>query len=273
MNRNNRIEIANKTLEIIEKGYYIFNDKKVEVKELIIESNKKTETIEPNSIDLSSKIELKNSYQTIIEVYNSSSIEAIVKESNGDKIAILNFASAKNPGGGFLSGAQSQEESLARSSSLNDSLTKDMTMYQYNRSKTNLLYSDYMIYSPKVAFWYDDEGNPFENPFKADVITSPAPNRGAMIQNNCEDELNLIKEAFARRIEMICRLALNHEIETLILGAWGCGVFRNNSEEVAKYFKEIISTKFSTAFKKIVFAVYSTSENNNILNDFKKEFI
>jgi uncharacterized protein (TIGR02452 family) len=107
------------------------------------------------------------------------------------RIVILNFASAKNPGGGFLGGASAQEESLARSSCLYPSQTKDWTMYHFNRNQTDFLYSDYMIYSPNVVFWFDDNGISFESPIQVDVITSPAPNKGAMLQHNRKGEQKL----------------------------------------------------------------------------------
>ncbi|MCP4113573.1 MAG: TIGR02452 family protein [Desulfobacteraceae bacterium] len=52
--------------------------------------------------------------ETVIEVTTESTLEAahrLIKEYNCNHIACLNFASAKNPGGGFSSGSQAQEES------------------------------------------------------------------------------------------------------------------------------------------------------------------
>ncbi|MBU7569314.1 MAG: TIGR02452 family protein, partial [Flavobacterium sp.] len=74
------------------------------------------------------------------------------------------------------------------------------------------------------------------------------------------DEIETIDEVFKRRMDEMLAIAAKNEIEILILGAWGCGVFRNEPKEVAQLFKEIISEKYSGAFQKIVFAVYDTSE-------------
>ena len=147
-----------------------------------------------------------------------------------------------------------------------------MEAYQFNRNESTYLYSDYMIYSPNTVFWFDDKGFPFKNPYLVDVITSAAPNRGAMLQNNKLNELECIESTFKRRIELVLRLALDNKVKTLILGAWGCGVFRNKTEDVARYFKEVIDEKFENKFKKIVFAVYDSSENKKTFSDFKLKF-
>jgi len=272
MKQNTKKEIANKTLIIIESGKYNNSIEDIDAKKMIESSFNETYCIAPNQIDLTSKIFTEEQFQTEIEVYNATSTESIVKEYNREKIAVLNFASAKNPGGGFLGGASAQEESLARSSSLYHSLLKCMEAYQFNRNESTYLYSDYMIYSPNTVFWFDDKGFPFKNPYLVDVITSAAPNRGAMLQNNKLNELECIESTFKRRIELVLRLALDNKVKTLILGAWGCGVFRNKTEDVARYFKEVIDEKFENKFKKIVFAVYDSSENKKTFSDFKLKF-
>lgn len=261
MNKNYRVEIANKTLEIIKNGFYDYKEKKIEIKNELKESIKNTFTIAPNDWDAILKVPIENKFETEIVVKICSTIEAIVQEKK-DRICVLNFASAKNPGGGFLGGASAQEESLARSSSLYETQIKDKTMYDFNRNQSSFLYSDYMIYSPNVLFWNDDNGDYFEKPFVVDVITAPAPNKGAMIQHNRKEEIAATKEVFKKRMDKVLAIAANQKCDTLILGAWGCGVFRNEAKDVAHLFKEIIEEKYSGAFKKIVFAIYSDKNAN-----------
>lgn len=261
MNRDNRLELAQNTLKIIENGFYFYKDQKVDVTQLIENNVNATETIAPNDWEGITAKPIYNFEEHVeIEVKNCSTIEAIVNQDYS-KIAVLNFASAKNPGGGFLGGASAQEESLARSSSLFASLTKDRTMYDFNKSRSSFLYSDYMIYSPDTVFWFDDNGNSFENPVLVDVLTSPAPNKGAMLQHNRNEEIQLIESEFLKRMDYILHYTNLQKIECLILGAWGCGVFRNDASDVAHLFKKVIDHKYINAFKKIVFAVYDTSEN------------
>lgn len=253
-------EIAEKTLEIIKEGVYLFGNHQIDLKESIQKSIENTFVINPLDWDNLLKSKSNKCYETKIIVNNCSTIEAIYEENEGLKLGVLNFASAKNPGGGFLGGAVAQEESLARSSSLYATLIKDKTMYEFNKKQSSFLYSDYMIYSPDVLFWFDDKGNPLNPPLIADVITSPAPNKGAMIQHNRLEEIKNIETVFKSRIDKVLCIAALKGVECLILGAWGCGVFRNETNMVARLFNEIISEKYSNNFKKIVFAIFDSSE-------------
>lgn len=273
MTNKKRKYIAKETLTILEKGYYIHENKKIEVANLTKQSILDTFTISPEKWeDIEKKDILLNENQTIIEFKNLSTIQALQEQKSKDKIAILNFASAKNPGGGFLGGASPQEESLARSSSLYASLTKDWTMYEYNRSQTSFLYSDYMIYSPNTVFWFDDEGATLAQPILADVITSPAPNKGAMLHRERPNEIQEIEEVFSKRIKKVLHIANQQGTQTLILGAWGCGVFRNDPSMVAQLFKKVIEKHYAKAFKKIVWAIYDRSKEKLVLKAFQEVF-
>ncbi|MFK7031453.1 TIGR02452 family protein [Flavobacterium oreochromis] len=273
MTNKKRKYIANETLTILENGFYIHQNEKIEVALLIEQSINDTFTILPAQWEEIEKQDiLKNENKTIIEFKNLSTIEALVEEKTNGKVALLNFASAKNPGGGFLDGASAQEESLARSSSLYASLTKDRTMYEYNRSQTTFLYSDYMIYSPNTIFWFDDEGTTLLEPIIADVITSPAPNKGAMLHRERTNELPQIEEVFSQRIKKVLHIANQQKVDTLILGAWGCGVFRNDPQMVAELFKKVIDQEYANAFKRIVFAIYDRSKEKLILKAFEEVF-
>jgi uncharacterized protein (TIGR02452 family) len=180
--------------------------------------------------------------------------------TNG-KTGCLNFASAKNPGGGFLSGAQAQEESLARNSASYPTLTKfQQEMYDYNRLRTTYLYSDYMIYSPDVVFFKNDADELLSQPFLMDILTSPAVNVGAIMQNKPE-EMALVEPTMLSRIDKILSVFVLQKVEKLILGAWGCGVFRNKPEG-----------KYGKCFREIVFAVFDKSRNRENIRAFGDVF-
>jgi uncharacterized protein (TIGR02452 family) len=271
MSKNYRVEIANNTLEIIKNGFYKYNEKKIAIEKELEESLENTFTIAPNDWNAILDIPIENKFETQIIAKKCSTIEAIFQEENG-KIGVLNFASAKNPGGGFLGGASAQEESLARSSNLYATQIKDKAMYDFNKNQSSFLYSDYMIYSPNVLFWNDDNGDYFEKPLVADIITAPAPNKGAMLQHNRKEEIAETEEVFRKRMDKVLAIASKQKVDTLILGAWGCGVFRNEPNDVANLFKEIISEKYAGAFKKIVFAVLSNSEKKSSFKYFESAF-
>lgn len=275
MNRDNRLKIAQETVSIIENASYQKNGTSISIAEELKNTVERTKTYSPEEIEqLTSSIlaKVENTKRSAIQVWNCSSIEALQKIGNTSKIAILNFASAKNPGGGFLGGASAQEESLARSSSLYASLTKEDTMYQFNKSRRTFLYSDYLIYSPDTLFWFDDDGKTIDPMLVADVITSPAPNKGAMLQHNRQDEIAQIPVVFKNRIKQVLSVAVHNKIQTLILGAWGCGVFRNDTKDVAQYFQEVIEQHFNGTFDEIIFAIHDSSDKKTTLNAFKDVF-
>ena len=177
----------------------------------------------------------------------------------------------KNPGGGFLKGAQAQEESLARSSALYKSLLLCPEYYEFHRRNGSLLYSDRMIYSPDCPVFKQDDGTLLEEPYLVDFITSPAPNAGAILRNRPKD-LDLIPEVFYARTTKLLSLAAYHNCDTLILGAWGCGVFRNQPSLVATMFADLLLANgpFWGRFKKVIFSVLDSSKNKGTFMEFEK---
>jgi uncharacterized protein (TIGR02452 family) len=159
-----------------------------------------------------------------------------------------------------LTGAQAQEEALARSSALYPCLLQAPQYYERNRANRSTIYLDLVIYSPLVPFFRNDEGVLLEQPALASVITAPAPNAGAVLQNEPQNA-GAIEPALRRRAELVLTIARAHGIERLILGAWGCGVFRNDPKLVATVFADMLKPtgKFAGAFQQVTFAVFDRS--------------
>jgi uncharacterized protein (TIGR02452 family) len=271
MNRNQNATIANDTIKILEQGFYM-NSAGTQVsigKQLeLCKANTKLYTPE----ELSTLLGLLglSSLQTRIEVTGETSLEAArrLTSESLEKVICLNFASAKNPGGGFLGGAQAQEESLARSSGLYASLLTQQTFYEFHRKQGNLLYSDHMTYSPAVPVFRSDDGGLLEQPYMLSFITSPAPNAGAIAKNTP----HLSKEVHSvlqERAAKVLALAVNLGYKRIILGAWGCGVFRNSPRQVAEVFKGLLENQFKNQFLQITFAVFDSSKEKTTLNAFK----
>lgn len=271
--KNKYKDLAEKTLRIIQTGTYEVDEKIIDVRAELGDCLFETKTFSPSELyKLKDQITPSGNAEAEISVINATSIEAILLETNELKTAVLNFASARNPGGGFMGGAIAQEESLARSSSLYASQTKNTALYEFNKKNTSFLYSDYMIYSPGVVFWMNDNGDMLNPPVLVDVITSPAPNRGAMLQHARRSELAELETVFKNRMEKVMALAVSNGVERLILGAWGCGVFQNDYKDVATYFSEVIDKKYKYCFKEIVFAIYDRSKTKNSLQIFQEVF-
>lgn len=191
----------------------------------------------------------------------------------------LNFASAKKPGGGFLRGAQAQEEALARASGLYSTLLKVPKYYEINRQQRNRgFYEDLLIYSPNVPVFRNDADDLIENPWQTSIITMPAPNRGEILKKGLtpqqRDKLDiLIAETYQRRIEMVLMTAAKFGHRELVLGAWGCGVFQNNPTVAAKLFKNaLLDPRFVDKFDSVTFAVLDTREKAARFEAFRDVF-
>ncbi len=194
-------------------------------------------------------------FSTQVEMFRGTTLEccAAIKKARPDAlVAILNFASAKNSGGGFLRGAQAQEESLARSSTLYASLTTRLaTDGFYSRHHTDLggcgLYSDRVIFSPDILVFRDEHtGDVLEEPYAIDVFSSAAVNVRALEdfarRRRSKVDTQSIKTAMTRRIETVVAhiAAQEPKYDAVVLGAFGCGVFGNNPDFVAKVFKKAL---------------------------------
>ncbi len=182
---------------------------------------------------------------------------------------LLNFASAKNPGGGFLGGAKAQEEDLARCSALYACQCTQPEYYAVNRAEPSMLYTDHLIYSPRVPFFRGEDGALLESPFMASVITSPAPNAGQHRARVPDDEAT-IRAVLMRRAAQVLAVAERHAHRTLVLGAWGCGVFQNDPVVVAEVFASLLTA--SRGFERVVFAVYGHGRARKNLEAFEARF-
>jgi uncharacterized protein (TIGR02452 family) len=263
-NRAYRAKQAEETLQVIEDGWYEYAHdqfcKRVEL------SNSVSSSVDGSFLlresDALQDPNASHNHETSFEVTEETSLGALYRlasqsDWNPSKVILLNFASAKNPGGGFLKGSQAQEESLARSSALYPCLIKFIDqMYEQNRNDPRgCLYSDDMIVSPLVPFFRNDDGAFLETPVNCSVITAPAPNAGAAKAK----ALKLLRPVFQNRIRRLLRLAFSCSADTLILGAWGCGVFGNDPSEVASAFHEaLLLPAFKGLFRNIVFAIPNT---------------
>jgi len=192
---------------------------------------------------------------SVVQATTLCAAEALVRQ--GLRTALLNFASAKNPGGGFLRGANAQEESLARVSGLYPCLLKAEVQpyYTENARERSCVYTDNMIMSDAVPIFRGGDGSPLDSPYTVGVLTAPAPNLGEAMSRPEAGGVEAIKAARRRRMSKAMHLLADGGFDAVVLGAWGCGVFKNDPAEVADEFCELLGTTFRGAFSHVVFAV------------------
>jgi uncharacterized protein (TIGR02452 family) len=210
------------------------------------------------------------SFATKIAVLNGTSLAAAHAIAlRGDMPSVLNFASAKNPGGGFLRGARAQEESLARSSALYEGI-RNSEMYAYHRASGDCLYSDWMIYSPAVPVFRDDH-DLLEEPYLCAFLTSAAPNAGVVIPRQPERK-GEVEAAMRARVRRSLAISAAKGDQHLVLGAWGCGVFKNSPLVVADAYANELAGAFAGVFASVTFAVLDWSEDRHFIRPFVDRF-
>jgi uncharacterized protein (TIGR02452 family) len=267
--RKRAAELGRETMQILEAGHYRTDTEKfVEIGELVRNAVDDTRSYPPDQPipDVQPGTQL-----TRIEVENETTLMAARRlNAMGLRVAALNFASAKNPGGGFLGGARAQEESLARSSGLYACLA-DQPMYAFHRARRDPMYTDYAIYSPDVPVFRTDDGTLLEQPYICSFITCPAVNAKVVLQRDPSRGPE-IRAAMKQRIAKILTIAALHNHDTLVLGAWGCGVFGNDSQEIAELFNEALSDRFRGVFARVMFAIVDRSKNARFIGPFYNVF-
>ena len=199
----------------------------------------------------------QNSDKPEMTVLNISSTEAVLRFPDA---ALLNFASYRHAGGGFITGAWAQEEAICHDSTLYNVLCMFEEFYAENEKKlNNSLYTDRAIFSPKIIFEHDGIGSA-----ECSVITCASPNLSAARGHGITAEQN--EAALKQRVDFVISIAEENGCDTVILGAWGCGVFGQDPKLVARLFKERL------AASSIKLAVFAIPGNNNNYTSFREMF-
>ena len=201
------------------------------------------------------------------------SFQAAMRHS-GHHTAVLNFASWKNPGGGVENGASAQEESLCMISNLYCCLTDDRMMREFYLPHRNAhcddMYNDDLIYTPGVVIvrQVDSRMELLAEDIRAesDVITMAAPNLNS-VSNPQRIDLDAV---YRTRLGKVLAAAYANGADTVVLGAFGCGVFSNDPERVADATADLIE-KTATWFDTIEVPVFCARDMSNY-DAFEKVF-
>lgn len=280
--RTSRSRIAHETLAILEQGSYVNSyDRNVRIDEDMQYAIQHSLLYRPAELQaLKDQMERvspsANPSSAVIKVTGETTLAAaarLVTDQQLKDVVCLNFASAKNPGGGFLGGSQAQEESLARATGLYPCIAQMTEMYEHNRKLRTCLYSDHMIYSPEVPVIRDDQDRLLAKPYCAAFITAPAVNAGVVRAREEADD-QMIESIMKQRIRYILHVAIAHGHRTIVLGAFGCGVFRNDPVQVAKFFHDVlVQEHYREEFERIVFAVFDRTKGQSTLDAFQQRFV
>lgn len=201
----------------------------------------------------------------------------------GERVCVLNFASCVTPGGGVVKGAGAQEESICRVSSLYPALADLSAAPFYVEHKRRISEgalgrenTDDVIWTPGVVGFRRDDlfcGTlPEEEWCRFDVLTCAAPDLRRYWESSdyCpeDDELRTL---ITKRVDRILRVAALEREDVLILGAFGCGVFRNPPEMVAEAFAAGLE-RYGRCFRRAEFAVYTPGGPGENFRAFAERF-
>ena len=274
-NKEERGKLARERVAKLEKTY----------EKEIVQSVENTKLYNKELNNTAKVKELRNKNLTSFELLATDTVSALIEATTNkdvaikksEKVTILNFASYKHPGGGYLSGSKAQEECLCAESNLynilskfNNTIDENITnieeyknnksyYYGYNTSKYHKykgnLYTNRGLYTPDVLFIT----SPLRKPITADVITVAAPNYSASRKYVSAQENSRELES---RIKFVLSILAENNTDTIILGAFGCGVFGQEPVEVAEITLKLLTTDFKGVFNRVIFAIPDKSSKN-----------
>lgn len=199
------------------------------------------------------------------------------------RVTVLNFASATRPGGGVTTGSSAQEECICRCTTLYPCLNTDEAIakfYEPHREGVGPLHNDDIIYTRDVAIIKNDDYFALDTPVNVNIITCAAPNlreKNVFKYNQeCEPAPDIspeeLKALHVSRARQILSVAAVQWADVLVLGAFGCGAFRNDPEVVASAYKEVLP-EFRKYFREIQFAIYCRDQETANYDAFRKVLI
>ena len=272
MNREQLKDLAQETLEISRTGRYHLGNQVI-----LWDAARPTQLWTSQALD---KLVEEAAFPSegpsaALEVRGEGTVDAIFRLSEGEtlcpKIGVLNFASAKNPGGGFLNGSMAQEECLAFCSNLYQTQTTGQgpQYYEINRANRDPVYTDTMLIGD-VTFFRTGDFSLTETCVTCPVITAPAVNMGIVVRNG--DSADRAKQVMKGRMEKILALFAHWGCTRLVLGAYGCGVFRNDPEDVSRFWQELLEKGWNRRFEQITFSILGQPGKGGNIAPFRRRF-
>ena len=289
--REKNVEIINDTLKSCEKGSYLYHGKTVRLN-LSRKEMKQCQVLLPDAVDKACATQDPDNrvysfgsrcYCTCVDMDTFSFVQNyygdsdLIKNKDEKGVLALNLANAVNIGGGVRRGAKAQEEDLCRRSTLLQSLESDgaAAYYEYNRSLASHMGSDAMILTPKVEVFKDENGEPLEHSFFVSVLTCAAPNLRYGMEGLSDQEY---EDMLYGRIRKILQVAAYFGYRHLVLGAFGCGAFRNDAKLVSDlFYKAMKEFRFNelnleSCFQQIHFAVLGKGRSQYNFDQFYRNF-
>jgi uncharacterized protein (TIGR02452 family) len=263
LNRDELRQIAAQTIAAVEAGQYVSQEsgRAFAIRQAIIQSVQSTMVFSAEEIKV---VENDVRGDTVYTVKALSTLDgaAWLRRQTGRVPTILNFASARHPGGGFENGAMAQEEDIVYRSSLYASLRSQSEYYRESLNDLREgLYFDKAVFTPGMVV-IRDANYRLVDPWDCHCVSAPAPNRGAALRNGVSEAT--IQAAMLRRVQLVLAVMAQTGASDIVLGAYGCGVFKNDPNCVAEQFHAaLIDQCQGTRFQHVLFAVPNQHSPNH----------
>lgn len=272
MNREQLKALARETVEISQAGRYSLGNQVI-----LFDAARPAELWTAEALDqlVKETVLPSDGPAAKVEVRGEGTVDAVFRLAQGEtlcpRLGVLNFASAKNPGGGFLNGSVAQEECLAFCSNLYQTQTTGQgpRYYEINRAHRDPVYTDTMLIGD-VTFFRTSDFFLTEGCVTCPVLTAPAVNMGIVIRNG--DSAERAKRVMKGRMGKILALFAKWGCTDLILGAYGCGVFRNDPEDVARFWQELLEEGWGRRFESVTFSILERPGKSGNIAPFRRRF-
>ena len=202
-----------------------------------------------------------------VEVTYQSTLQAARRL--GPDAACLVFASAKNPGGRVPrrgEGAGGERRTIVCALPAPCSPRR---LLRVPPRPTRPAVQRPVIYSPGVPVFRDDKGGLLDVAYQTSFLTAAAPNLGAIVRNQPAHAPD-VPAVLRRRARRVLEVAAAHGHRTIVLGAWGCGVFRNDPATVADAFADAL--RMVDRFDRVVFAIRDNLSGTPVYGAFAERF-
>lgn len=198
-----------------------------------------------------------------------------IRQQGEMPVLVLNFANPRRPGGGIREIPGTQEEHLCVKTTVYASLASEeaKTFYDTNKTCGTQAQTDAVMISPNTLVLRSPDLSFREDPFPVSVLTVSAPIASRMKEAERTD----LEKILRRRIRGMLRAAVDGGYRYLVLGAWGCGNFRNDPVLVARLFREVLEEPLGEVrtkdyFLRITMAVFDRSEEKKLYRAFEGFF-
>ncbi|MDR1013427.1 MAG: TIGR02452 family protein [Coriobacteriales bacterium] len=263
MNRGELRRVAAQTIAVVEAGQYVSQEsgRTFAIGQAVAQSIRSTTVFSTEEIKA---VENDVRRDTVYTVKALSTLDgaAWLRRQTGRVPTILNFASARRPGGGFENGAMAQEEDIAYRSSLYASLRSRSEYYRESLDDLREgLYFDKAVFTPGMVVIRDADYR-LVDPWDCHCVSAPAPNRGAALRNGTSEAT--VRAAMLRRIQLVLAVMAQTGASDIVLGAYGCGVFKNDPNCVAEQFHAVLVGQCQgIRFQHVLFAVPNQCSPNH----------